>query len=58
VTEVGPARYPLPKQSVQVAVTKDVKRDFVTQTTWSLEFEKYYKDKKAKYWRRDFEKIT
>ena len=58
VTEVGPARYPLPKQSVQVAVTKDVKRDFVTQTTWSLEFEKYYKDKKAKYWRRDFETIT
>jgi 3',5'-cyclic AMP phosphodiesterase CpdA len=35
-----------------------VERDFVTQVTWSSVFEQNYKDKKAKYWRRDFESIT
>ncbi len=58
VSEVGPARYPLPIQAVQAKVTKDVERDFVTQATWSSVFEQNYKDKKVKYWRRDFESIT
>ena len=58
VTEVGPARYPVPKKAIQAKVEEDEQRDFVTPATWSAVFENNYKDKKAKYWRRDFESIT
>jgi 3',5'-cyclic AMP phosphodiesterase CpdA len=48
----------VPKKAIQAKVEEDEQRDFVTPATWSAVFENNYKDKKAKYWRRDFESIT
>jgi metallophosphoesterase (TIGR03767 family) len=58
VTEIGPARYPLPTTPTEIRVTADSERDFVSPSAWSHSFPNVYSEAEGKYWRKDYEFIT